>query len=1658
MPQSAREYAEITALIRGILNGYPGNSAIFREYIQNSDDAKASSQIFILDERSFPAESVVDPVLRDTQGPALIAVNDGVLRDVDWKALQKIHSSSKKSDESQTGKNGLGFRASYHLTENPHILSGRTLMILDPHQEFEEHPGGVSIDVVDEGPKYQDQLAPFASVVDDVFSEFNGTIFRLPLRTANQARRSEIKDTPTSVKEIADLLKSFAMSELEQVIIFLKYITSIEVRHIDASGHQSILGKVEIEPLDPSQRLGTVSRTTTLTRHDGIQIIQKWSFHHLVVDKKDAASIISRRLGYDVEDRLATEKLTPTVDVALRLEGLMIQGRLFTLLPLPIRLPGFTLHVNAVFALTPDRQGLKNAQEVGPPESRESLLVEWNRTIFKEWVPTAWANILSELPNDLFLSKGWSAWPPEEHDKECYWTDIAQNFTMEAVRRNLPIFPTIAHDGTEHLVSLADARVLLASPHPTISLNLLPPFGLNIVQLPPHIFAIIEPIASTLSAPILSAGSLHKALLEAQDTGFSLSCDAHIATAIIEYLVFSQSTPNLSHVIGLPWFQTAAGVSVAFEPASSTAKYIVPRSEDESNIFSEDRRMLAWAFMSDKLRSFLVRPQASKILNVKLLSVDDVISRLVSRFDLDSSVDEVAPGCLVDVTWLIQFWSWLARWCERKSFFDKIGAITHLHLLPTSIGSLRKLSAQIIDFRNVNQASIDAWGLLGVYPVHPEVANDASLILCLTQESLAHIPHTSRYIALLMRSCDSARQSRLSQEALVSIRDSLMSGLPRNYRVTLSSVERQTLGSLQIFTVRKVRESLGLGTISGYHLYTDVEDDYPLPLLRNMPNTIYVDWKDSTTRILASIVDSGTATVNKEFDLLQLAVDNWDAQPAELQDVWIEKFLDNWRKLPPLLRSQLEALPFVTVNGVPARVPPRNLIHPKSILANLYIGECGKLPTGRFTQSDYLAIMENLGFVRSTLDEVVVADRLAYLRSSSPFADQHVIQKATEFVKALNRGWDPSYKPLITQSRGDPWLPSSLSALSSPNNCRDMGSGLNARLYYYDKVLSILKDIEITSQDFRLALGWSDIVPSSILVRQLQLTVALPPSAERNKRLVELINYLGRLQSCSNLTAETLDDICNSVCDQSWIPVWRSKSETVKTQHALLSDIHLSPPFRLVDHSKAASFLLRMGCTIRYASTYIEPMYSMTNNWTLSYSPALETLLDELVTTEKTTVQAMVYLLQEIAQYHPAFERESIWVPTGDLKRYPLDKVYYRDTSYVYLSGVISDRAPVHNCISRELAEKLKIEFLGSLVLGDDDDDDEQMSEDLVGRIRGFLRDYDPRYAINEFLANADDANATEFSILLSSGVHSVEHVLSSEFKSLYEHPALILHNNATLSDDDFLGLRRVGRGGKLDRPDTHGRHGLGALSLYYFTDVATIISGEFVMILDPTGTYFPPKRGQKRNVLKQKISHIARHYPDQLKPFERMFNFSSGSPRYEGTLFCLPLESSMNEKRCDYETIRGFIKTVYRDLAHSSFFFTRLERITAAESTHSFGIESRVFWSLEAERSSISPLGKDFTHLYVSIRQRGMASSLGEDLEQKWLVTTSDSTPIPSNHETTAASLKIQTQKMMVQQAIRFDGIEKQQSHSYLFSTAGRRHQQTWGTRESAAERYIVP
>jgi len=57
-------------------------------------------QTFILDLRdNHSKDHLLDDVLADCQGPAIIGVNDSIFKEKDWIALTNVHQSSKAQDE-----------------------------------------------------------------------------------------------------------------------------------------------------------------------------------------------------------------------------------------------------------------------------------------------------------------------------------------------------------------------------------------------------------------------------------------------------------------------------------------------------------------------------------------------------------------------------------------------------------------------------------------------------------------------------------------------------------------------------------------------------------------------------------------------------------------------------------------------------------------------------------------------------------------------------------------------------------------------------------------------------------------------------------------------------------------------------------------------------------------------------------------------------------------------------------------------------------------------------------------------------------------------------------------------------------------------------------------------------------------------------------------------------------------------------------------------------------------------------------------------------------------------------------------------------------------------------------------------------------------------
>lgn len=104
--------------IRTVLNLYPFSIGIFREILQNSEDARASKQveplrhtsysayqtrhpqIFLLDCRAHPPAKLRGAALEHTNGPALIAFNNATFRPEDWDGILTLFKSSKRRDTS----------------------------------------------------------------------------------------------------------------------------------------------------------------------------------------------------------------------------------------------------------------------------------------------------------------------------------------------------------------------------------------------------------------------------------------------------------------------------------------------------------------------------------------------------------------------------------------------------------------------------------------------------------------------------------------------------------------------------------------------------------------------------------------------------------------------------------------------------------------------------------------------------------------------------------------------------------------------------------------------------------------------------------------------------------------------------------------------------------------------------------------------------------------------------------------------------------------------------------------------------------------------------------------------------------------------------------------------------------------------------------------------------------------------------------------------------------------------------------------------------------------------------------------------------------------------------------------------------------------------
>eukprot|EP00741_Cyanophora_paradoxa_P025245 tig00000361_g24364.t1 len=139
-----------TRNIKNVLHQYLEGTQIFRELMQNADDARATRIAFVVDLRTdHPADKLVatggtrgrEQVAALQRAPALLVFNDRPFSEEDFEAIRKLGDSDKARSTNKIGQWGLGFtrwglgfefigilpdpivdtlaRSVYHLTDFP---------------------------------------------------------------------------------------------------------------------------------------------------------------------------------------------------------------------------------------------------------------------------------------------------------------------------------------------------------------------------------------------------------------------------------------------------------------------------------------------------------------------------------------------------------------------------------------------------------------------------------------------------------------------------------------------------------------------------------------------------------------------------------------------------------------------------------------------------------------------------------------------------------------------------------------------------------------------------------------------------------------------------------------------------------------------------------------------------------------------------------------------------------------------------------------------------------------------------------------------------------------------------------------------------------------------------------------------------------------------------------------------------------------------------------------------------------------------------------------------------------------------------------------------------------------------------------------------------
>ncbi|KAL0575885.1 hypothetical protein V5O48_006085 [Marasmius crinis-equi] len=1396
------EKFKATDNIKAILDAYPFSIGIFREILQNSDDAGAKEQVFVLDTSTHHSDNINDPRLAETQGPALLAYNEGNFSDDDWEALQSVHSSSKRTDTSKIGKYGIGFRSSYHTTDHPQVMSKNSLAIFDPHSHI-FRDGGKRVDIQNCEPQFSDIISAFDSVLPPGHvGPLNGTAFRLPFRVDSG---SEISSKIVTAQEMKELIDKFVAEELDIVLLFLRNVEDIKIYVVDAHGTRTLHSHCKISRSDPHHIDSDFSRTpceiTTEIAGASAQTSAWWTLHSNF-SVEEASQILSDTLGREVKDVLKKNKLSPGMALAIQRDyhNAPDKGRLFTFLPLPLK-TRFPLHVHGLFSLTQSRQNLRNMGEIkGVLESSDDrVFLGWNAMLFDVYLPRLWAALLNELSTTPSPSPHiFDAWPQPQPDVEgvdsANWKAIPQRLVDEVVRAGSRVWPVASSQGIVLFLGLGEVMLLSDAPsqYPP-PVDVLARAGVNVARIPSYIYDILhENHIHRPEISFLTPSSLARHLRTHPNESKTLpSLDKN---SLLEYLVSDQ---RLQNVVDLPLIPLPDDTFVALQRSGSiSSDRHTLLSKPGFDVFSSfDNKAIALHLLPERVAN-LLQTKGPTELNVQHLDNNRVVAYLASLSDRPS-------------TWVYDFWTWLVDiWGNRETLFH---SIKPFDIIPCNDGKLRQPSGTVfVAGRPSNvflETGLHKLGISFLSSEFPPAAREflvrrsgakllddvGPLLDCIephgghldVQESAAILQHfldqPSSYQKLGNTHCTKLRQLPLFP-LLVPTPDGL----------TINRVTGRLSSARQIEGV------------------TDINTIIENLLLPPVSDISFLDLSSPNNNLLLLVQPTRQPLSVQE--LLQLSLRTFQSQPAGFHLSLVEYVAAQQSSIPSSIIDSLGKTPFLHTKNGQIR-SPREVIDPSSPIAILFTGPSSEGWLPAHSEGSLVRDLQKLGLLQRKLSTAVVNGRINHI-SSAPPTSPSALKLARLLLDSIQTEYFDCSE--IDNSSEKRWIPTE-KGLRSHKECLDPGL-YRQRRELFDEVLDVAQNIP---GRLHTRFGWATKVPLDILFEQFRRLVDKQDSTKLETVISEL--------SSRQLSPEHYRELQDVVRGKSWIPT--DKLKLFPTTHAVFSaestrgqmipDFYEFPDFSY--RPQLRSFYLSMGCC---ETPSVSAM--------LSVLQGLKTARYK----SKAAYSAVILLECMVDNLSPD-QRVHLLVPDITYELRPIADVVYKDvTSPILLDP---DLHFTDAQIGHTLASKLGIPFLGHRELKSVQNLAEyDMEEKLTTKIKNTLSQYSKQQLLMEMLANAIDAGATRFDVLVDDSRGGTDHLLSPSMAEFQDCPSLVVYNDAVFSNEDFRGICNLGMGAKYERLNTIGQFGLGALTMFHLTNLPMIVSGDHIMFLDPSKSYLP--------------------------------------------------------------------------------------------------------------------------------------------------------------------------------------------------------------------------